>query len=93
MCWLDDVERHRAARFIREEIDSATCWLMQGSERCWADTLEINPEAVALDRSATGKPFLTKSAKRSVCHNVQFVPCPWPRAHCGLTDAGGRSRS
>lgn len=63
MCWLDDVERHRAARFIRDEIRQRYVLAHAGLRAVLGRYLGINPEAVALDRSATGKPFLTRARR------------------------------
>jgi 4'-phosphopantetheinyl transferase len=61
--WLDEVERHRAARFIREEIRHRYVLAHGGLRAVLSQYLGINPDAVALERSATGKPFLTRELR------------------------------
>jgi 4'-phosphopantetheinyl transferase len=61
--WLDEVERHRATRFIREEIRHRYVLAHGGLRAVLSQYLGINPDAVALERSATGKPSLTRALR------------------------------
>jgi 4'-phosphopantetheinyl transferase len=64
--WLDEVERCRAARFVREDIRQRYV-LTHGSLRAvLGKYLGIDPDMVPLDRSATGKPFLSKKLHRQL---------------------------
>jgi len=56
--WLDDVERHRAARLVREDTRQRYMLTHGGLRAVLSRYLGVNPDVVALDRSATGKPFL-----------------------------------
>ncbi len=57
--WLDDVERGRAARLVREG-DRQQYVLAHGSLRAVLSRyFGVNPDALVLDRSAAGKPFVT----------------------------------
>lgn len=58
--WLDDVERQRAARFVREDTRQRYVLAHGGLRAVLSRYLEVAPDVVAMDRSATGKPFLTK---------------------------------
>ena len=61
--WLDGVERHRAARFVRDDIRQRYV-LAHGSLRAVLSRyLDVNPDRVALDRGATGKPFLRRDLR------------------------------
>lgn len=57
--WLDEIERHRAARFVREDIRQRYVLAHGGLRAILSRYLGVEPDMVALDRSATGKPFLT----------------------------------
>jgi len=61
--WLDEVERHRAARLVREEIRKRYVLAHGGLRAVLSRYLGINPDVVSLDRSATGKPFLTRELR------------------------------
>ncbi len=61
--WLDAVERHRAARLVREDIRQRYVLAHGGLRAVLSRYLGGNPDVVALDRSATGKPFLTKELR------------------------------
>jgi 4'-phosphopantetheinyl transferase len=61
--WLDEIERHRAARFIREDIRRHYVLAHGGLRAVLSRYLGVNPNRVPLDRSATGKPFLTRELR------------------------------
>lgn len=61
--WLDDVERHRAARFVREDIRRRYVLAHGGIKAVLSRYLGVSPGVVALDRSATGKPFLSRELR------------------------------
>ncbi len=58
--WLDDVERHRAARLVREDIRQRYVLAHGGARAVLSRYLGVSPEVVAFDRSTTGKPFLSR---------------------------------
>ncbi len=58
--WLDDVERQRAARFVREDIRQHYVLAHGGLRTLLGRYLRVRPDEVTLDRRATGKPFLTE---------------------------------
>ena len=58
--WLDEVERHRAARFVREDTRQRYVLAHGGLRAVLSRYLGVTPDMVSLDRSTTGKPFLTK---------------------------------
>lgn len=61
--WLDEVERHRAARLVREDIRQRYVLAHGGLRAVLSRYLAVDPNVVALDRSATGKPFLTRELR------------------------------
>ena len=61
--WLDEVERHRAARFVREDIRQRYVLAHGGLRAVLSRYLGVTPDVVALERSATGKPFLTRERR------------------------------
>lgn len=61
--WLDEVERHRAARLVREDLRRHYVLAHGGLRALLSRYLEDKPEAVALERSATGKPCLAKELR------------------------------
>jgi 4'-phosphopantetheinyl transferase len=61
--WLDEVERRRAARLVREEIRQRYVLAHGGLRAVLSRYLGVNQDVVALDRSATGKPFLTREVR------------------------------
>jgi 4'-phosphopantetheinyl transferase len=61
--WLDEVERHRAARLIREDTRQRYVLAHGGLRAVLSRYLGVTPDRVALDRSATGKPFLTRELR------------------------------
>lgn len=64
--WLDDVERGRAARLVREGDRQQYVLAHGGLRAVLSRYLGVSPDVVALDRSAAGKPFVTaKSEDRS----------------------------
>jgi 4'-phosphopantetheinyl transferase len=61
--WLDEVERHRAARLVREDIRERYV-LAHGCLRAvLSKYLGVSPGVIALDRSSTGKPSLTRDLR------------------------------
>ncbi|HWF61179.1 MAG TPA: 4'-phosphopantetheinyl transferase superfamily protein [Nitrospira sp.] len=73
--WLDDVERRRAARFVRDDIRQRYVLAHGGLKAVLSRYLGVNPNMVALDRSATGKPFLTRELreKSSITFNLSHA--------------------
>lgn len=61
--WLDEIERHRAARFVREDIRQRYVLAHGGLRAVLSRYLGIAPDVIALNRSATGKPFLTRELR------------------------------
>lgn len=61
--WLDEVERHRAARFVREDTRQRYVLAHGGLRAVLSRYLGVTPDAVSLDRSATGKPSLTRERR------------------------------
>ena len=61
--WLDEIERHRAARLVREDTRQRYVLAHGGLRAVLSRYLGINPDVVSLDRSATGKPSLTKELR------------------------------
>lgn len=75
MGWLDDVERHRATRFVRDDIRQRYVLAHGGLRAVLSRYLEVDPDAVGLDRNATGKPFLTRELreKSSIAFNLSHA--------------------
>ena len=61
--WLDEIERHRAARLVRDDIRQRYVLAHGGLRAVLSKYLGITPDVVALERSATGKPFLTRELR------------------------------
>jgi len=61
--WLDDVERHRAARLVREDIRQRYVLAHGGLRAVLSRYLGVNPDGVVLDRCTTGKPFLSRELR------------------------------
>lgn len=61
--WLDEVERHRAARLVREDIRQRYVLAHGGLGAVLSRYLGVTPDVVTLERSATGKPFLTRELR------------------------------
>jgi 4'-phosphopantetheinyl transferase len=61
--WLDETEQHRATRLVREENRRQYVLAHGGLRAVLGRYLRLTPDLVALDRSATGKPFLKKSSQ------------------------------
>lgn len=61
--WLDKVERHRAARLVREDIRQRYVLAHGGLRAVLSRYLGVTPDVVSLDRSATGKPSLAKELR------------------------------
>ena len=57
--WLDEEERHRAARLVREENRRHYVLAHGGLRAVLRKYLGALPDKIVLGRSATGKPFLT----------------------------------
>jgi len=57
--WLDEGERHRAARLVREENRRHYVLAHGGLRAVLSKYLGVPPDKIVLDRNATGKPFLT----------------------------------
>ena len=60
---LDDVERHRAARLVREDTQKRYVLAHGGLRAVLSRYLGVNPDVVALDRNARGKPLLTRELR------------------------------
>ncbi|OQW32698.1 MAG: hypothetical protein A4E19_04875 [Nitrospira sp. SG-bin1] len=56
--WLDEGERHRAARLVREEHRRHYVLAHGGLRAVLGKYLGVPPDKIVLDHSATGKPFL-----------------------------------
>lgn len=63
MGWLDDVERHRAARLVREEDRRHYVLAHGGLRTVLSRYLGIRPGMIALDRGEAGKPFLGRELR------------------------------
>jgi 4'-phosphopantetheinyl transferase len=61
--WLDESERHRAARLVRDDIQQRYVLAHGGLRVVLSRYLGVTPDVVALERSATGKPFLTRELR------------------------------
>lgn len=61
--WLDEIERHRAARFVRDDIRQRYVLAHGGLRAVLSRYLRVAPDVIALNRSATGKPFLTRELR------------------------------
>ncbi|MEQ1844915.1 MAG: 4'-phosphopantetheinyl transferase superfamily protein [Nitrospira sp.] len=61
--WLDESERHRAARLVRDDIRQRYVLAHGGLRVVLSRYLGVTPDVVALERSATGKPFLTRELR------------------------------
>lgn len=61
--WLDDIERHRAARLAREDIRQRYVLAHGGLRAVLSRYLRVTPDMVALECSARGKPSLTKELR------------------------------
>ena len=61
--WLDEGERHRAARLVREDLRQRYVLAHGGLRAVLSRYLGVTPDAVSLDRSATGKPSLTRELR------------------------------
>jgi 4'-phosphopantetheinyl transferase len=61
--WLDEIERHRAARLVRDDIRQRYVLAHGGLRAVLSKYLGVTPDVVALERSATGKPFLTRELR------------------------------
>lgn len=61
--WLDDIERHRAARLVREDIRQRYILTHGGLRAVLSRYLDVHPDVITLDRSATGKPSLSRELR------------------------------
>jgi 4'-phosphopantetheinyl transferase len=75
MGWLDEGERLRAARLVREDIRRRYILAHGGLRALLSRYLGINPDVVALDRSATGKPSLSGElrARSAITFNLSHA--------------------
>lgn len=64
MGWLDEVERHRAVRFIREQDRQHYVLAHGGLRAILSRYLELSPRVVSLARAETGKPFVTRDPQK-----------------------------
>lgn len=58
--WLNEAERQRAARFVRTDLQRLYMLAHGGLRAVLSRYLGVAPNHVAIYRTATGKPFLTK---------------------------------
>lgn len=58
--WLDEGERQRAARFVRKDLQRLYILAHGGLRAVLSTYLGVEPNHVAIERTATGKPFLAK---------------------------------
>jgi 4'-phosphopantetheinyl transferase len=63
MGWLDEFERQRAARLVRENTRQRYVLAHGGLRAVLSAYLGVDPDVITLDRSKTGKPFLTKELR------------------------------
>ena len=72
--WLDEEERHRAARLVREEDRQRYVLAHGGLRAVLSRYLGITPDAVELRRSEAGKPFVTRKLRgQSVTFNMSHA--------------------
>ena len=60
--WLDERERHRAARLVLDETRRHYLLTHGGLRAVLSQYLGVRPDRIVLDRSATGKPALREKA-------------------------------
>lgn len=60
--WLDETERQRATRFVREQDRQHYVLAHGGLRAILSRYLEVNPCEVSLGRAEAGKPFVTRDA-------------------------------
>ena len=58
--WLDEEERHRAMRMVREGDRQRYVLAHGGLRAVLSGYLDVNPDDIKIDRSETGKPSLTR---------------------------------
>ncbi len=58
--WLDEAERQRATRLVREDIRRQYVLAHGGLRAVLSRYLDINPDEVSLGRTEAGKPFLAR---------------------------------
>lgn len=63
MGWLDKLERQRAARLVRENTRQRYVLAHGGVRAVLSAYLGVDPHVIMLDRSETGKPFLTRELR------------------------------
>jgi len=61
--WLDEVERHQAARLVREDTRQRYVLAHGGLRMVLSRYLDVDPDRITLDRSAIGKPFLARELR------------------------------
>lgn len=62
--WLDETERQRAARFVREQDRQHYVLAHGGLKAILSQYLEVSPCEVSLGRTEAGKPFVTRDARK-----------------------------
>ncbi len=62
--WLDETERQRAARFVREQDRQHYVLAHGGLRGILSRYLEVSPCEVSLGRAEAGKPFVTRDARK-----------------------------
>jgi 4'-phosphopantetheinyl transferase len=62
--WLDETERQRAARFVREQDRQHYVLAHGGLRGILSRYLEVSPCEVSLGRTEAGKPFVTRDARK-----------------------------
>jgi 4'-phosphopantetheinyl transferase len=63
MGWLDETERQRAIRFVREQDQQHYVLAHGGLRAILSRYLEVSPCEVSLGRTEAGKPFVTRDAR------------------------------
>jgi len=61
--WLDEAERQRAARFVREDLRRHYVLAHGGFRAVLSHYLGVSPELVEFDRGETGKPMLVRELR------------------------------
>ncbi len=61
--WLDEAERHRATRLVREDTRRQYVLAHGGLRAVLSRYLEVNPDEVSLRRTETGKPFVARDVR------------------------------
>ena len=61
--WLDEAERHRATRLVREDIRRQYVLAHGGLRAVLSRYLDVNPDEVSLGRTEAGKPFVARDGR------------------------------